>query len=781
MFEPSFIDTETTGFHGVMVLMQAAIGDEEPKLWCPWIETAKDSLEFIEHYVLNPAGVVGFNWGFDMFHIQKMHSMLKLFAKKYGEYAFPEDYINEMADLEMEARYGDCIKPAKTLDLMLHARKGPFQSLMNRKDIRIRRIPRTLAEHLVITLNDRIVLDDIYFARKGDPTKRWTIIDIENVLGEVIPELVDVALKFAASASLKILAIHTGIQDKATRSVFEEIQLPKQYMSNELGWAPFAKAPFKLENGMYVNPTKANWRGRWPQYLTKHIEHWGYNEQARKYAADDIYDTRGLFRYFNNPDLGDDDSELASMVGGARWRGFAMDIPHLEAELKEAEQELTQYKFNWNSPPVCRKMLERNMSHTEKTIVQGTGKDVLNEVSKWKVEEVCDDCYGAGCDNCNLGMVASEESHPAAADARLILEARRASKRKGDLVKLLMVDMFHPDFKVIGTKSSRMSGTGGLNAQGINSGSTIRKGFTLACEGEILDGGDFDAFEITIMDAEYNDPALRADLESGKKIHAVMGSFLYDMTYDEVMATSDLPGDENKYGLGKSSIFALAYGGDEGTLSRRSGVSEEKARLAYNQFTDKYRGMGEGRQVVIEDHTCMVQKGGLGSKIEWEEPADYVESMFGFKRFFTLENEICKQLFDLANDPPKEWNNINEKIVRRDRIQSAAGAARSAIFGAAFNIMSANVRAAMNHKIQSPGATATKALQRKFWELQPVGVHPWKVRSMQVHDEILVVRTPEMGDAVLKVKDDFLVEYHKKIPLLAIKWDQGMASWAGTH
>ena len=47
----------------------------------------------------------------------------------------------------------------------------------------------------------------------------------------------------------------------------------------------------------------------------------------------------------------------------------------------------------------------------------------------------------------------------------------------------------------------------------------------------------------------------------------------------------------------------------------------------------------------------MRQPGGIGSKVEWHEPADFVESMLGFRRYFTLENRICKTLFDLADDP----------------------------------------------------------------------------------------------------------------------------------
>lgn len=762
--------------------MQAAIGDGPVQLFSPWTETIKDSLDWMREYYLHKGGIVGFNLTFDWFHINKFYNILTLAEKKFGKYEFLEDYVNEIAALEKDARFENCIKPYGALDLMLHSKKGEFQSLMNRKAIRIRRIPYIIALDLVDELNRRIVLDDVYFARKADKTTRWKIHDITNDLGEVIPDLVDVVLTFAPSGSLKALAIHVGIQNANTRSLFEDVSIPEQFMSNEPGYSPFATAPFELPSGKFVVPSPSNWYGRWPEHIRHHIHHWTYNEDARVYAADDIKDTRGLYKYFGCPDLGDDDSELACMVGSTRWRGFSIDRVSLEKQLNQAEEDLKQYDFNWNSPNVCRKVLEQHMDDDLKKLIPSTSKNILEEVAKWQIEDVCDDCFGAGCEKCeSKGTVSTGVPHLAALDAERILQARRTSKRKGDILKLMMTDRFHPDFKIIGAKSSRMSGTGGLNAQGISSAPAIRACFTLADSGEILSGGDFDSFEVTIADATYNDPALRADLLADTKLHAVMGGYLYDLTYEETLATKGLEGNKDKYGKGKAAVFALFYGGDEGTLVRKSGVPLDKAQEAYRLWVKKYPVMGEGRKVVIEAHTCMVQPKGIGSNITWTEPADYVESMFGFKRYFTLENKICKALFDLATNPPKDWKSIKGQVVRRDKTQTSLGATRSALYGAAFNVMSSNVRAALNHKIQSSGATPTKALQRQIWDVQPSGESKWLVRNMQVHDELLVVHLPEVTEQIITIKDKFLVEYKEHIPLLAIAWKTDMHDWTDTH
>ena len=45
----------------------------------------------------------------------------------------------------------------------------------------------------------------------------------------------------------------------------------------------------------------------------------------------------------------------------------------------------------------------------------------------------------------------------------------------------------------------------------------------------------------------------------------------------------------------------------------------------------------------------MTQPGGIGTKVVWKDPADYAETMLGFRRYFTLENRICPR--DLRSGP----------------------------------------------------------------------------------------------------------------------------------
>ncbi len=384
-----------------------------------------------------------------------------------------------------------------------------------------------------------------------------------------------------------------------------------------------------------------------------------------------------------------------------------------------------------------------------------------------------------------------------------MLDARAARKEIENYDKLITAGRFFASFKITGSLSNRMSGDSDLNAQGIKKTEEVRSAFPLAFENEILCGGDFSAFEVTLAVADYNDKDLERDVltceaceglmafdkptnnfvcESckgikGKKIHAIFATFIYPgWTYEEIKATEKTADD--KYTKAKSGLFSLFYGGNEGTLQDRLGVELEVANKAYLAFTRKYKMVGIARKKVSDMFNSMTQPGGIGSRVIWQEPHDYIESIFGFRRYFTLENIICKALFDLAEKPPKSWKAIKIKVVRRDRVQTGEGATRSALFGAAFSLQASNTRAAMNHRIQSSGATITKRVQRKIWDLQPVGVHEWLVRPINIHDELQTPCHPSMVEKLKNRVIESVEEFREQVPLIRIEWKSFLANWS---
>jgi len=789
-----FLDKETCGFYGMPVLLQYAIDDGPIVLYNLWKEPIWKSIMLIEW--LLQQRIIGFNLAFDGFHMAKFYTTIIQLDHDW----VPEEHITEMALAEKTGRDGPCIKPADCVDLMCVARKGPYQSLMDRSDIRVKRIPTVLADKVAAELSERIALPNVYFARRKDPTIRWQVQDIHDENDELVPEFKDLVLKFAPSSGLKALATDIGIVKDATH--FEEVGLPDWCDPVEEGYAPFALSPvWNDKNKRYYQPGPGCWYGTWPDKIKYHIEHWAYNEKAREYATDDIVMTRGLYHHFGQPASTHDD-RLAWLVAVTRWKGFKIDEPQLQEQLKVAEAKKKTYKINFNAPKVCYVYLSQVMSEMEQSFLVDennrptTGKIILQEIATWKEAIVCSDCGGMGCDKCKDGLVESNVPHPAAKRAREILDFRSLGKEIDMYEKLLAAGRFHASFKVIGTLSGRMAGADGLNAQGIDHDEEVRVCFPLAFDDEELDGGDFDSFEVNIADAVYNDPVLHEDLTKQvpccsdpkcsacggkgsyvKKMHGIFGCFFFPgHTYEQLIATKSLPGEDNLYSRSKQGVFAIIYFGDYGTLMRRVGISEAAAVDGYNRALQRYVVFGKERQKYADLFCSMRQPGGIGTKVEWHEPADYVESMFGFRRYYTLENKICKVLYNLSNALPEEWAQIKTRVVRRDREQTAAGALRSALYAAAFAVQASNMRSAGNHVIQSPGSEINKRLQDRLWELQPSGVSEWVVRLMNVHDELMAAR--KRGLELKPIVDKFIEEFKQFVPLLKMDWHKGMSSWA---
>ncbi len=774
-----YFDSETCGLHGMPVLFQYAIDDGPIILYDVWKHPIGETLDLIEWFMTHT--MVFFNASFDMFHLCKCYTIFSLCPQHW----IPEDHINEIAVCEEMAQNGPCLKPAGCLDLMLHSRKGPYQSLMSRDDIRIRKVPNALAYVLAEELEDQIEIDGIFFAKRASKdAPRWNVFDRKNG-AEFDPDFKDVVLRFNPAGGLKFLAEYA--MKLKPQFQYKDVEPDRAFRPKELGYAPTASAISKGPNWEVYKDDKLVGRA-WPAVIEHFIEHWATNENARKYAELDIVYTRKLDEHFNFPEPNDDDSILACMVAAVRWHGFKINIPGIKKLNAEAKEIVSASPVNINKPTAVRAYIGECMNEIEKMVIEeSTKKANVEAVSKWQVTEE-EECCVSGrivkdgkeikCERCNGTGVLRPGPHPAARRAREILTVKLASKEVELYRKLLKAGKFHASFKVIGALSSRMSGADGLNAQGIKHTFDVRSMFPLAWDGMALSIGDFDAFEVTIADAVCDDPDLRQDLLSGKKIHAIFGSLMFpDMTYDEILATKGA--EDDRYTKGKSGFFAtILYGGVAHTLLSKFGVPEKIGQAAIDALLRKYKKVGEWRNEVFKRFCSMSQPRGIGSQVVWREPDDYCETFLGFKRYFTLENKICKTLFNLARKPPKEWRNCPVKVVRRDRVQTAGGAVSSALYAAAFNIQAASMRAAANHEIQSPGAEITKRLERKIWDLQPVGINDWVVAPMNIHDEVAVVSQPDSVDDIANAVSETVESFRDQVPLIEISWNKNSSNWA---
>lgn len=790
-----FLDTETCGYHGPVVFFQYAEDEGEIQLWPVWERPVAETID-LYRYVAEQA-VVGFNLAFDWFHIIQQYTTLCLYRDRGGDMNLldAEDY----AECEPDARDYCCIRPRAACDIMLLARQTHYQSLMDRSNIYIRQIPRVLAPLLCKWLNENLALDDIYFERLTDHKEKqsWRIQERKDDT-----EFVNIYIKFAPSTRLKALAKDAlGVEDPLLLS---KIGLDEFWYPLELGYAPYAKAIQALPEwkGKWKKKFHGKWKGSWPSRIEKHIEYWGYHPTARQYASDDVDYTRRLWYHFNSPEPGDVDSDLACMVGAVRWRGFKLDLDKIMELKEDAASALVQ--DNGRKTPqhmgAVRRWIADCMPEEERSALPPkTEKETLKELMTWT----------------HLPEVGRR--------AELVLKARKATKEIEIYDKLLRAGRFHASFKVIGTLSSRMAGTDGLNAQGIKKAKYVREAFPLAWSDMILCGGDFEGFEVTIADAVYDEPKLRAELQaqvdcvfckgtgywepgciycegegceqcdktivcvkcegSGKeqkKIHATFGTFVYPGETYASIRKSDGDKENDLYGPSKSGLFTWLFAGTSWALLNNLGIPEEQGDAGLRAFENFFPNVGKSRALTMEKYSPMTQPGGKGTEVFWTEPPESVETLFGFKRYFTLEYKIMKALFDLAQNPPKEWQEIRHDVIRSERKQTALGALLSACYGGAFNGIQGKVRRiAINLPIQGTGAQITKFVQHNLWTAhQPVGVAPWRVMPMNVHDEIQCPCLPELAEPVKETVDASIRQYRKVIPLLDMQWKTGMKTWA---
>lgn len=758
-----YLDTETCSFHSVAVTIQYAIENGPVEVYDIWTHPIQETLDLIEMFCENE--IIGFNLSFDWFHICKLYTIFDLYPNKTH---FPEFHIDDIAILEEQARFSNiCLKPKSAFDVMLHARKTRYQSLMSRNDIRIRRIPTVLAWQLAEELEQRVKFDEIYFARAKDPdAPRWKVYDIKMPDGTINIDFKDVVLKFKASSGLKNLYRHAfNITEDVTR--YADIEIDRKLFAFDFGWAPYALAvcPRFEKTRTWTTTLKIGGHKKrvtaWPGVLRHHIEHWQTNLQARKYAADDVIYTRRLYvEHFNSPPVGDNDSLLACMVAAARWRGYSVDLDEIQ-RLRDAAQ--IKVKSTPMAPAQAKAYVLAAMDTTERAVAsiqKSTKRIILEETAKWLNDEG--------------GL------HLAAIRAREILDARQATKEIELYDKLLKAKRFHVAFKVTGALSSRMSGDAGLNAQGINHAKHIRKAFTLADSGvTTLNGGDFKGFEVSIAEKVFDDPVMHKDLVSGIKVHAIMGMQLFPgKTYEEIIASDGTKTPPDMYDIGKKGFFLKCYFGEAYTFHHKLGIDMEIAEQADKNFNRKYPKVKQFQDGIKADFCALTQPGGIGTKVEWRDPVEYSENIFGFRRYFMLENMVMKTLYQLAQNPPPSFKGVKVKVVRRERVQTAGGAVASALYGAAFGIQGANTRAGGNHKIQSVGAMILKRLQCAVWTLQPIGINPWIVQSFNAHDELMCPVACGHEPEVEKVVHAFVEDAKKDIPLLAIDWFVNIANWS---
>lgn len=772
---------------GPMVVFQWSDGPSDPvKLHHVWKLPARDTITLMEETA--DRGVEGWNLVFDWYHVQKLHSMLScMTARELRE--CPK--IGRMREVERQAVFGRCLKPRHIRDYYLHATRGPFQTLMERRPIRIRRVPGVIAPDLVQELDRRLQFDAIYFARKKEGQK-WRIDECADA-----PGFVDLKLSFGASRTLKALHRHLFGSDPKTLPLPQEMcpVQERKGSKDKMEWYPYSDG----------RP------GTWPEFVEAQVDYWSTNEEALKYAADDVTMVQDLVNPLGSPEPDDTDSVLAGAVACVRYRGFAVDLEKAQVQYDKARiVEASIPSLDWR--PIKRELHRRCLDEMERMGITSTKDEVLEVLAKWTTAE---------------GLV-----HPVAEFSRQVRAAREARFTAGWLRKLLKVGRFHPAFNVHGALTRRMSGGGGFNPQNVSKAPELRGIFTLhdtdltanqyvgfvgklgvlsgklmislagvvdravkACW--VLQGGDFEGFETALAIAAWQDKVLEDIVKSGAKAYHVLGSFLYDdilgdgdsdKAFIEIQRDCreghpDVGGEHckcNKIAYGdraKNCFYAYIYGALEMKVAQTGGVSVEKAAEALNRMAEKCHGLRAARQLIYEKLTCITQDQEHGA-FRWVEPDPMVENMLGYVRDFTQEVQIIKVLWELSGALPADWKDLKQKVVRKDRQQTVSGATMSALFGAAKGIEARMKRQAGNCIMQSTGATICKEVQVELWKLQPVGVAFWCIQPMNVHDELESGATPFVADKTKPIVDALVLSYANLVPLISMEWKPNIENWS---
>jgi len=329
----------------------------------------------------------------------------------------------------------------------------------------------------------------------------------------------------------------------------------------------------------------------------------------------------------------------------------------------------------------------------------------------------------------------------------------------------------YPDFRIVGTTTNRMAGTGGLNFQGISKDEGVRNLI------KVSQMGDFDGLEVTIAATFFQDREMLRELEEGLDSHMMTAKLLLkeleDYSYEELIKIKKdkTHKDYKKVKLarakGKMIRFALLYFCSPFSVASTLNIDPVDAEeLMEEHFFSHYKSMGETRKKFEESFcTADFKTWNIGSVGKMK---DYSENIFGSRRYISFEKYFADFLWSQTDKIAAVAKGDEEKILRRKEKgkQKMVQAIRSACLGAASGLQKAVYRQLGNYPIQSSGAELTKKLMRKIW-------NQFHVPMMNIHDEIVIPSGyEECYEDIKKTIYSFLIEYRKVIPHLNMEWER---------
>ncbi|MCP4896271.1 MAG: hypothetical protein GY906_04785 [bacterium] len=769
-----YFDSETMGLYGPAVIFQCQFDysnkrhDDQPFMYDLWNNPVSKTIDLIEEIVA--CRVVCHNITFDWTKLQQFFNAARALERTKGPNFRPITDVDLFAHTLYECRDIFCLKPPAAVCTLMLAQKELGGTSLATKEIRVKKLPKDIGQTVADILNKNTKLPAILFARRKSP-ERWLVAQSDH--GDA---WVDVALRFGPSNALKDIARFV-LEVEDTQKLGQDIEMPE--FPIEEGFAPYATL---LDDGNWM------YKGQqlWPLRLDAHLAFWTTKDSPQeKYALDDVILLKKLDEHFGKPDT-DFDSEIGCQVASVRAAGFSIDTDKLATEIKSSAAIIESAQVNVDSPLQVRKYISDALDPMEAHVIADScDKATLLKMTSAFVLDEAEECCNTGCDRCNGRKTVGPGPMPVVDRVEHILKVRKHRKRQQLYGKLEVAKGAFPSFRVIGTKSGRMSGADGLNYHGIDGSREIREVFTLGdgVLGTEVSGGDFDSQELAIAAAVMNDSNLADDIGKGKSLHGVFAASASGLPYEQIMAHKEdkATPEANWYKKAKICVYAILYGASAFNISFTLGVDPEEADRIILNFFEKYPYMAQTRKMVKESLECLSSDS--DGRLQVLEPKQkYIESIFGFRRSFEVEYEVIDILFQSMNEIRELSKKWPGECIRKDEKgkQTYGGAASSALYGSIFSMQGKVLRAALNHLIQSAGRTVTLTVQKRIWDdIQPIGAKPFRVKLMSVHDEIATVQkrsvTPLVADAVRNSVADLC----KTVPLLSLEWASNVGDWYG--
>lgn len=309
----------------------------------------------------------------------------------------------------------------------------------------------------------------------------------------------------------------------------------------------------------------------------------------------------------------------------------------------------------------------------------------------------------------------------------------------------------HFDFHQLGTSTGRLSSGGGtykLNAQNLPKEAETRACF-IAEPGNVWISSDYTGQESLLMASIANDETMLNLLKSGSDMH----SYVAQLAWPEILGNLSLEEIKSKHKdlrqQAKSIEFAIAYGGNERTISKNNNIPIEDAKKIYDNYMNGFKGVAAFQRFRRQDFK---NKGYI-----------LINSLTGHKAFFDNWDYIKKGL--LLRKDSNYWQEYRQ--AKEDKDTEFLRKFRE------FNkIIDDNEKASINYVIQGAGALCFKLSSIKLFNYLKKHNLLFKVKyCIPVHDEINIEVPEELGEqmskVLLKCMEDGAAPFCTKIKLTA--------------